>query len=70
MFGGVAQRILGAAHRILQLALGLVGSAFGLKLGIAGDLTGRLLDSALGLVGGTFNSVLVHDQLQWVTLLT
>src|SRR5471032_2829233 len=59
----VAHRILGAAHRVLHLAGGLVGGTFGLQLGVAGDLAGRLFKGALGLVRGTFDSVLIHTQL-------
>src|ERR1700761_2142706 len=64
MLRGVADAVLQPANGILHLAGGLVGGAFGLQLGVAGDLASSLLDCAFGLVGGTFDTILVHDLLR------
>src|SRR5262249_15945533 len=55
-----AQTVLHAADRVLDLALGLVGLAFGLGLGIARHLAGIFLDLALRLLGGALDAVFVH----------
>jgi hypothetical protein len=44
----------------LDLALHLIGLAFGLGLAVAGDLAGPFLDLAFGLLRGAFDPVLVH----------
>src|SRR3546814_8912441 len=49
------------ADGILDLALGLVGLAFGFQLGIAGQLAGAFLQAALDLLGGAFDAIVVHD---------
>src|SRR5213078_3089444 len=53
-----------SADRVLDLALDLVGFAFGLHLLIAERLAGGLLHLALGLFGRAFNAVFVHDGLR------
>src|SRR3569832_1066511 len=60
---GVARGVLDAADGVLRLALDLVGLAFGLKLGVAGDLAGGFLDGTLGLIGRAVDPILVHNML-------
>ena len=45
------QRVLYAAHRVLRLALGLIGSTFRLELGVAQHTPDPLLERAVGLLG-------------------
>jgi hypothetical protein len=49
-----------SADCILHLAGGLVRLAFGLQLGIAGQLSGRFLDGALRLLRRALDTILVH----------
>src|SRR6185437_15878339 len=42
---------------LLEVALGLVGVAFGFERLVAGDLPGGFLDLALGLLGGVLGLV-------------
>ena len=46
-----SQRVLYAAHRVLRLALGLIGSTFRLELGVAQHAPDPLLEGALGSLG-------------------
>src|SRR3954467_12126173 len=57
---GVAHGVLDAASGVLELALHLVGLAFGVQLRVAGDFAGRFLHLALGLIEGTLDPVAVH----------
>ena len=45
------QRVLDPAHRVLRLALGLIGSTFRLELGVAQHVPDPLLERAFGLLG-------------------
>jgi hypothetical protein len=55
--------ILQTADGILNLAHGLVGFAFGLQLGIAGEFAGGFLDTALSLVCSACNAILIHSRI-------
>jgi hypothetical protein len=52
--------VLQTANGVLDLAGGLVGLAFGLQLGVAGDFARGFLDAALGLLRGPFNTIFIH----------
>jgi len=54
------QGVFEAADGVLYLALGLVGGAFRLELGISDDLADHLLNGALGHLGRADDSVLVY----------
>jgi len=47
------------------LAFCLIERAFGPKLSVAGDLTGRLLDGAFRLVGGAADAILIYENSFW-----
>ena len=55
----VAQGVLHAADGVLDLALDLIGLAFGLQLLVAGDVAGRFLDLAAHVFGGAFDSIVI-----------
>src|SRR5271170_3309558 len=57
---GFLHRVLDVADRAVRGALRLVHLAFGLKLFVAGQFTGRILDGALHLVGRAFDVFFVH----------
>lgn len=61
-----AERILGAAGGVLDLALRLVHGAFGLHLLVTGHIPGGLFHVALELFAGAFHAVLVHGSLPTV----
>ena len=61
MLERVAYGVFRAADGVLHLAGGLLGLAFALQLGIAGDLAGGFLYCALGLIGGALHAILVQD---------
>ena len=46
-----SEGVLDAAHRVLSLALGLVGPPLGLEFGVAEYVAHAFLDRALGLLG-------------------
>jgi hypothetical protein len=56
----IADRILGAADRVPDLAFRLVHLPLGLQLLVAENLAETFLDGALLLLGGTFDPFLIH----------
>src|SRR5476649_1039994 len=61
------QRVLQTADGVLDLALDLIGHAFGLQLAVADGLAGSFLDLALDLAGRAFDAILVHAILRGET---
>ena len=70
LVGGVAHGVFDAPDGVLHLAGHLVGGAFGLQLGVAGDLAGRFFQAALGLRRGTFNAILDRSGVDTATRAT
>src|SRR5476649_1261973 len=57
----VADSVFYATDGAFDFAFCLIERAFGLKLGVAGDLAGRLFDRAFRLVGGAADAILAHE---------
>ena len=58
-----AHRILQSTHRVLYLAGGLVGLAFGFQFLVAESLPGRFLYAPFYLRCRTYNSIFIHGHL-------
>ena len=55
-----AHRILQSTDRVLHLACGLVGLAFGFQLLVAEDLSGDFFHGSLGLLGRALDAIFIH----------
>jgi hypothetical protein len=56
-----AQRVFDAADRILNFASGLIGLAFGVQFGVAGDLANSLFHFAFYDLCRTGDAIFVHE---------
>ena len=56
----VAQSIFCTADRALNLALGLIQHAFGLKFRVTGYFTGSFFHCAFGLIGRAVDAFIIH----------
>ena len=66
---GFLYRVFYSTDRILNLASGLIGFAFGLKLRVAGHFSRNFLYLTFNLLGAAFNAILVHGVLFLLLLL-
>jgi len=60
LFRRVANRVVDAADRVLDLAYDLVVFSFGRQFSVADDFAGSFLDGAFGLPGRTLDTIFVH----------